>query len=75
VVTSAPATEEIGIVGSEIESRQGLGWYFLKVGKPLWLSGTIMRIEKINEIKRARVRFSARAISFNVNLTLHKFYP
>jgi hypothetical protein len=26
VVTSPPATEEIGAMGREIESRQGIGW-------------------------------------------------
>jgi hypothetical protein len=29
---------------------------FIKLGEPLWLSGKVVQIEKINEIERSRVR-------------------
>jgi hypothetical protein len=36
VATSPPATEEIGDVGREIESRQGTGYQLQKYALALW---------------------------------------
>jgi hypothetical protein len=35
-----------------------------KIGEPLWLSGKVVKNEKIKEIERTRVRSPSRATSF-----------
>jgi hypothetical protein len=53
---------------------------FLKVynpGAPLWLSGKVVKNEKINEIERTRVRSPPRATSFfkkKFSIPMGRFY-
>jgi hypothetical protein len=39
----------------------------VQVGEPLWLSGKVVKNEKINEIERTRVRSPPRATFFKKN--------
>jgi hypothetical protein len=44
------------------------------IGEPLWLSGKVVKNEKINEIERTRVCYPPRATSLKNILNNYKFY-